>query len=129
MQQLKAILKATSIPVLFASLCCLSPLVLVLFGLATASFAGSLADTLYGSYKWLFRGAGLLFLLISALLYVRRTKGICTIDEAKKQYQKIINTVLLFLIIGTLGYIFFLYGVVHYVGVWLGIWADYTYPF
>lgn len=121
----KEILKVTSWPVIFASLCCLSLLILVMFGLATASFAGSLADTLYGDYKWVFRLVGLIFLIISLILYFRRQKGICTINEAKKRRQEIINTVILTLLVGIIGYIFFLYVVVHYAGVLLNIWADY----
>lgn len=121
-QELKKIFKATSIPVVVASLCCLSPLILLSFGLATVSFASSLADVLYGEYKWVFRGAGLLLLIISIILYVRRERGICTIDEAKKHYQELINITLLFLSVGILGYLFFLYVVVHYVGVFLGVW-------
>jgi TctA family transporter len=121
----KEILKVTGLPVLFASLCCLSPLILVLFGLATASFASSLADVLYGEYKWVFRAVGLLLLLTSAIIYFRTQKGICTIDEAKKRRREIINSLLLFSIAGVLGYVFFLYVIVHYAGVFLGIWADY----
>lgn len=125
--KLKELLKVTGIPVLIASLCCLSPLVLLSFGLATASFAGSLSDTLYGEYKWVFRSVGLVLLAISAFIYFRRTKGICTIDQAKKRRQEIINTILIFLIAGIIGYAFFLYGVVHYAGVFLGVWADYSF--
>jgi len=121
----KELLKVTGIPVIFASLCCLSPLILVFFGLATVSFASSLADVLYGDYKWAFRGVGLVLLIASAVFYFRRKKGICTLDEVKKRRQEIINTVLLFFIAGVAGYAFFLYVVVHYAGVFLGIWADY----
>jgi len=123
--KLKELFKVTGIPVLIASLCCLSPLVLVFFGLATVSFASSLADVLYGDYKWIFRSVGLVFLAISAIIYFRRAKGICTFDEVKKRRQEIINSVLLFLIAGVAGYVFFLYVVVHYAGVVLGIWPDY----
>lgn len=50
----KEIIKVTGVPVLFASMCCLSPLLLVVFGLGSVSFAAGLADTFYGEYKWLF---------------------------------------------------------------------------
>ncbi len=118
----KEALKVTGIPVLFASLCCLSPLVLVLLGLSTVSFASSLADTFYGEYKWAFRAVGLLLLAATTVLYLRSKKGICTLDEAKKRRQEIINTVLAVLVVGVLGYIFFLYVVVHYLGVFMGLW-------
>lgn len=123
--RIKEIFKVSSIPVIFASLCCLSPLVLVLFGLSTVAFAGSLADVLYGEYKWIFRSVGLLLLAISIIYYFRTQKGICTLDEAKKRRQEIINKTIIFLIAGVLGYMFFLYVVVHYAGVFLDIWPDY----
>lgn len=117
------ILKISSLPVIFASLCCLSPVILVLLGLSTVSFATSLADTLYGQYAWYFRGAGLVLLSIALVYYFRRTKGICTIDEVKRRRNEIINIVAFSLIIAIIGYMFFLYVVVHYVGVFLDIWA------
>ncbi|MDD5083393.1 MAG: hypothetical protein PHT88_00450 [Candidatus Moranbacteria bacterium] len=119
---IKEILKLSGIPVLIASLCCLSPVILVVFGIGTVSFASSLADTLYGEYKWYFRLAGLIVMAIALVLYFRRTKNICSLDAAKRQRNEIINTIALTLIVGVLGYIFFLYVVVHYIGVWLTLW-------
>ncbi len=123
--KIKDLLRITSIPVVVASLCCLSPLILVALGLSTATFAASLSDTFYGTYRWAFRGVGLILLVWSLFLYFRRKKGICTIDEAKKRRQEIINTSMLVLICGSLGYIFFLYVVVHYAGLPFGIWKGY----
>lgn len=121
--QLKELLKISSLPVLVASLCCLSPLILVLAGFATVSFGTSLADTLYGDYKWVFRAIGVVLLLISFVLYLRRQKNICTIDEAKKRRNEIINMLALTLIAGVVGYVVFLYGVVHYIGAYFQLWA------
>lgn len=42
----KDTVKIISVSVVIASLCCLLPVILVLFGLSTAAFAGSLANTL-----------------------------------------------------------------------------------
>ena len=120
-EDVKKYAKLTSIPVVFASLCCLSPLLLFVFGLASLSFAASLTDVFYGTYKWVFRGFGLLLLGITLVLYFRK-KGICTIDKVKRHRNQIINTVLISLIIGIIGYIVFLYVIVHYWGVWLGLW-------
>jgi len=121
----KELFRITGLPVVFASLCCLSPIILVLAGISTVSFASSLADTLYGEYKWIFRSVGLIALIGALIFYIRRSKGICTLDEAKKRRQEIINTALIVLMTGVLAYIFFLYVVVHYAGVFLGLWADY----
>jgi hypothetical protein len=123
--KLKELFKLTGIPVLVASLCCLSPLLLVLVGLSTVSFASSLADVFYGEYKWVFRAVGALLLAATLLYHFRKKKNICTLNAAKRHRREIINTVLLASITGILGYIFFLYVVVHYAGVFLGIWADY----
>ncbi len=117
------ILKISSLPVIFASLCCLSPVIIVLFGLSTVSFASSLADTLYGDYAWYFRGVGLVLLVTALIYYFRRTKGICTIDEVMKRRNEIINIIAISLIAAIVGYVFFLYVVVHYVGVFLDLWA------
>lgn len=122
MKNIKDIFTISSVPVVLASLCCLSPIVLVLLGVSSVSFASSLSDSLYGEYKWVFRGVGLLALLLSLAHYLRRKKGICTIDDVKRRRNEIINYVALTVIVGVLGYIFFLYVVVHYIGVWLALW-------
>jgi hypothetical protein len=120
--QIREIWKATRIPVVIASLCCLAPLILVLFGLATVSFAASLSNVLYGQYAWIFRSVGLIALVGSVYFYITRKVGICTIDEAKRQRNKIINIILAALSIGVIGYAVFLYGVVELVGLIVGVW-------
>lgn len=119
--QLKEILKVASVPVVIASLCCLSPVILVLLGLSTVGFATSLADTFYGEYKWYFRLAGFLA-LAAAYIYHLRQQGICTLDQAKRERNRIVNGILVTLIAGVIGYVFFLYVVVEYLGKWLKIW-------
>ncbi len=122
--KIKEIFKVSSIPVAVASLCCLSPIILVVLGIGTVSFASSLADTLYGSYKWYFRIAGLLAMIIALVLYLRRTKGICTMDEVKKRRNEIINIVSIVVISSVVGYIIFLYVILHYLGVFLNLWGN-----
>ncbi|TXG82309.1 MAG: hypothetical protein E6R14_06830 [Thermomicrobiales bacterium] len=119
---LKETVKIASVPVIIASLCCLSPVILVLLGLSTVGFAASLSDTFYGEYKWYFRLAGLLALGLAYMYYLRR-QGICTLDQAKRERNRIINGLLATLIAGVIGYVVFLYVVVEYVGKWLKIWA------
>ena len=120
--KLKDILAVTGIPVVVASLCCLTPIVVVLAGLGTVTFASSLADTLYGDYKWVFRGIGLVLVIVAIVVYLRRQRGICTIDEVKKRRTEIFNIVVISLATAVAGYFFFLYIVVHYAGVYLGLW-------
>lgn len=120
--KLKELFKISSVPVVFASLCCLSPVVIVLLGLGSVTFASSLADTLYGEYKWYFRSLGIVLLIGAYLYYLRKNKGVCTLDQAKRRRNEIINSFLITLIAGVVGYIVFLYVIVHYIGVFLQIW-------
>ncbi len=122
MNKLQEIVKMSGIPVLLASLCCLSPVILVLLGISSVSFASSLADTLYGEYKWVFRAIGLVALLGSLAYYLYRQKGVCSLDAVKRRRNEIINYIALTVAVGVFGYLFFLYVVVHYIGVWLSIW-------
>lgn len=119
----KEAFRITWLPVVLASLCCLSPIIILLTGLGTVAFASSLADILYGDYKWAFRALGLLALAIALVLYLRRTKGICTLDDAKRRRNEIVNIVAIALTAGILGYIIFLYVIVHYWGVLLNLWT------
>lgn len=122
-QKLKEILQISAVPVFIASLCCVSPLILVIFGIGSVGFASSLATTLYGTYKWYFRFAGLIAMSVSLVLYFRRTKGICTMNAAIRHRNEILNTVALTIIVGVLGYLFFLYVVVHFIGVLFKLWT------
>lgn len=120
--ELKKVVALSWVPVVAASLCCLAPVIVVVGGLGTVAFASSLADTLYGDWKWAFRALGIVLLLGSVALYFRREKNVCTIDEAKKRRNEIINTTVFVLAAGVAGYAFFLYVVVHFWGVFLGLW-------
>ena len=74
---IKSILKITGIPVVVASLCCLTPIIIVLFGLGSASLAAYLADTLYGDYKWVFRIVGLVLLgIVAHLVFTPRERNL-----------------------------------------------------
>lgn len=120
--QFKEVLKLASFPVLIASLCCLSPLILVMLGLSSVGFAASLTDTFYGEYKWYFRLAGLLALLGAYLVYLRK-QGVCTLDQVKRERRRILNELILLASLGVVGYILFLYVFVEYLGRWLHIWG------
>ena len=115
--------KVLPVSAFIAGLCCFTPIVLVLLGISTVSYAASLSDILYGQYKWLFRGIALLFLLSSLYWYFYKKEKICTIDEAKKKRKKIINLILVTLISGIIIYIIWLYVIVEIIGILLGIWS------
>ena len=64
--------------------CCVTPVVLVLFGLSSVSFAISLGNTLYYGYGWYFRAAALAFAVLATLALLRR-RGTCTLRSARSQ--------------------------------------------
>lgn len=121
----KGIFLLSGLAAFVAGLCCLTPIVLVLLGLASISVAADFGNILYGDYKWAFRAAALAFLALALLVYFRR-KGICTLDEARRQRNRILNTSLLVLIFAVGGYIAWNYIVVQYWGIAVGLpWAQY----
>jgi len=94
--------------------------VLVLFGLASISTAVSLDNVLTGRYVWVFRSVALLILALALVVYFRR-RGVCTLDEARRQRKRIINSVLLMLLFAVGGYIAFEYVLLGYWGVAVGL--------
>jgi len=114
-------IKMGGISAFIASLCCVPPVLIVLLGVGGVSFAAGLGNVLYYQYRWVFITAGLLFMLVSLVIYYRG-QGICTFDAVKRKRRQIINTTLI-LLATTLGiYLVFNYVVLEYIGVKLGIW-------
>ncbi len=110
----------STLAVLTGCLCCITPLALVLFGLASISTAVSVDNVLTGKYVWVFRSVALLFLALALVVYFRR-RGVCTLDEARRQRNRIINSILLTLLLAVGGYIAFEYIVLGYWGVAVGL--------
>ena len=111
---------------IIASMCCLPSIVLVMFGIATVSTGAALSDTLYwgeGGYSW-FRPLMLLIASITVivgLVFYFRNQGICTIDQAKRQRRKIINTSILVIIISYLSYLILNYVILTEIGILFGL--------
>jgi RsiW-degrading membrane proteinase PrsW (M82 family) len=110
----------SSLGAIIASLCCLTPLVLVFLGFASISTAVSLDNVLSGKYVWAFRLAALGFATFAVWVYFRR-RGICTLDAARRQRNRILNVVLLSVLFGTAGYITLNYIVLAYLGAAAGL--------
>jgi hypothetical protein len=70
--------------------CCVSPVVLYLVGLASATEAVSLSSRLYGDYAWYFRGTGVAVGGIAFTLYLRR-RGQCDLSGALGQWRTIVG--------------------------------------
>ena len=111
---------------LVASLCCLPSVVMVMFGLATVSTGAALSNTLYwgeDGYGW-FRGTMMLIALLCVvvgLVFYFRNQGICTLDQAKRERRKIINTSLLVISSTYVIYLLFNYVVLTELGIAVGL--------
>lgn len=126
----KSLVKLISGSAIIASMCCLPSVVLVLFGLASVSSAAALSNTLYwgeNGYAWyrpLMMGLSLCFIVIGLVIHFRK-RGICTIDQAKRERRKIINTSLLVLIISYLAYLLLNYVILTEIGILLDLpWQE-----
>ena len=103
-------------------MCCLPSVVLVMFGLASVSTAAALSNKLYwgeGGFWW-FRPTMLLiafaFVVIGLIIHFR-SRGICTLDQAKRERRKVVNTTLLVLLISYLAYLLLNYVILTEIGL------------
>ncbi len=121
----KGIFIISALAGLIGGLCCVTPVVLVMLGLASITVAADLGNMLYGDYRWAFRSVALAFLAAALWFYFRR-RGICTLDQARRERNRIINTSLVVLIFAVGIYILWTYLAVHYWGIAVGLpWAQY----
>jgi len=110
---------------ILASMCCLPSVVLVMFGLASVSTAAALSDTLYwGPFRWWLFAATALFLGYGLYRHFK-SDGICTIDDVKRERQKVVNTTLLAFTITIIGYLIFNYVILELIGIAVGLpWEE-----
>ena len=113
-------LKLTLPSAIVASLCCLSPLVFVLFGASATSFGVVLFTRTLGPYEWAFFLAGSVFLGGSLAAYFR-SRDICTLDQVRARRREVVNTALL---VGLAALVTFatVYGAVSIGGRSIGLW-------
>ena len=126
----KSLIRIISGSAIIASMCCLPSVILVLFGLASVSSAAALSNSLYwgeDGYEW-FRPTMLIlaaiFVLIGLLIHFR-SRGICTLDQAKQARRKIVNTSLLVIIISYVSYLLLNYVILTEIGILLDLpWEE-----
>lgn len=78
--------------------CCVSPVVLVLLGLSSVSFAISLGNTLYYGYGWYFRGAALLLAAIGVVGLLRRRRA-CSLGGARSQWRLLLTVLVAMVVV------------------------------
>jgi len=111
---------------LLASMCCFPSIVLVFFGLASVSSAAALSNDLYwgtngmGWFRPLLLAVSTAFVIAGLVLYFRNN-GICTLDQARRQRKRIINTSLLVVMLAFITYIVLNYVILTELGVALNL--------
>ncbi|GIR76611.1 MAG: hypothetical protein VX518_03745 [Candidatus Thermoplasmatota archaeon] len=109
-----------------ASMCCFPSVVLVMFGLASISSAAALSNDLYwgtngmGWFRPMLLVLSTLLVLIGLVMYFRK-EGICSLDEARRQRKRILNTSLLVLSLSLVSYIVFNFVILTEIGVALDL--------
>ncbi|OGP24298.1 MAG: hypothetical protein A2038_09390 [Deltaproteobacteria bacterium GWA2_57_13] len=98
---------------LVGMLCCVTPAVLVLFSLTTATAAVSLATRWYTEYAWYLRGAAALLAIAGIVLHLRR-RNACSLRGAHANLSLIVTTA----VVGVLAY-----GALYWITTWLGTLA------
>jgi len=116
----RAALARAGIGALAAGLCCMTPIVLAAAGITSTAIANNWGNLLYGEYRWYFR-LGALGLILFTLTTYFRSRGICTMRQARRQRNRIFNTTLLALLIFHALYVFWTYVVLHYLGIAAGL--------
>jgi hypothetical protein len=113
-----------SVPIaaLIGSLCCLTPVVTVLLGIGSVTYAASLTEVLYGEYWWAFQLAGLGFLGAAFTVHLYTNKNVCSVDAAVRRRREIINLISVTLTLAAIAFVVWEYVIVELVGIALGIW-------
>ena len=99
---------------LAAITCCVSPVVLVLLGVATAVEAVTLGDTLYYEYGWFFRAGGFAVAAAAIILYLCG-RSACSMRGAYS-YRRMLITLVAAVAATYAGLFWF----TKYLGIWFG---------
>jgi hydrogenase/urease accessory protein HupE len=122
----KSLWKVIGLGALTASMCCLPSVVWVLFAGSSAIVAADqLSNDLYfGIARPIFYLIALGMVTTGLIIHFRRS-GICTLDEAKRERQRIVNTTLAVLTATFLLYFVWNYIILEIIGIALGMpWAE-----
>jgi bacteriorhodopsin len=109
-----------------ASLCCLPSVIWVLFaGSSAIVAANSLSETLYySSFRYLLYAISF-FMLLTGLFIHFRKRGICSLDDAKKNQRRVINTSLAVFTITIGFYLLWNYVILEIIGIAIGLpWEE-----
>ena len=125
-EQTKPLAKLVAAYAITASLCCLPSVIWVLFAGSSAIVAADqLSNDLY--YSWVrFALYGLSFCMVSyGLVLYFRNQGVCTLDDARRERRRVVNTSLAVFTSAVLAYLVWNFVILEIIGIAIGLpWED-----
>ena len=125
-EQTRPLAKLVAASTLTASLCCLPSVIWVLFAGSSAIVAADqLSNDLY--YSWVrFALYGVSFCMVaSGLVLYFRNQGVCTLDDAKRERRRVVNTSLAVFTAAVLAYLAWNFVILEIIGIAIGLpWED-----
>jgi|TARA_B110000263_G_C15296962_1_gene506014 hypothetical protein len=125
-EQTRPLAKIVAVSAITASLCCLPSVIWVLFAGSSAIVAADqLSTNLY--YSWVrFALYGVSFSMVSyGLVLYFRNQGVCTLDDAKRERKRVVNTSLAVFTAAVLVYLIWNFVVLEIIGITIGLpWED-----
>ena len=125
-EQTKPLAKLVAASAITASLCCLPSVIWVLFAGSSAIVAADqLSNALY--YSWVrFALYGLSFCMVSyGLVLYFRNQGVCTLDDARRERRRVVNTSLAVFTSAVLAYLVWNFVILEIIGIAIGLpWED-----
>lgn len=106
-----------------ASLCCAGPLLVASLGLLSIPTAGALSDRLFYGYWWAFVSGGLLVTGIALAAHFR-SRGVCTLDAARRRRREITSAALAALLVFVVSYLIWDYVIVEAIGIHMHLWRS-----
>ena len=109
-----------------ASMCCLPSVIWVLFAGSSAIVAADqLSNNLYYSWvRYALYAVSLSMVAIGLVIYFRK-RGVCSLDDVKRERRRVVNTSLAVFTASIIAYLFWNFVILEILGIAIGLpWED-----
>ena len=122
----KPLAAIATVSALTASMCCLPSVVWVLFAGSSAIVAANeLSNDLYYSwFRYALYAASLSMMSVGLIIYFRN-RGICDLDDVRRERKRVVNTSMALFTATVLGYLIWNFVILGMIGISIGLpWED-----
>ena len=122
----KPLAALATLSALTASMCCLPSVVWVLFAGSSAIVAANeLSNDLYYSwFRYALYAASLSMMSVGLIIYFRN-RGICDLDDVRRERKRVVNTSMALFTATVLGYLIWNFVILEIIGISIGLpWED-----